>query len=183
MTKPRPGFIAVDRRPRRPDARRGDLRPRRSTARRRAPPDPVGAALDDADLAFVASSEARVEMRMRRAGLPRARRRGRACSSPPSRPPTGSQALLREQPRAVRRLDGWRWRRLRASSRAPSRSPSRAPTTRPPRRGACPGRAATCATTSRGARSRRAAGPRPPVRRRSRRPQDPVDLRLLHPSL
>lgn len=33
-----------------------------------SPSDPVGAALDDADQAFVAGSEARVEMRMRRAG-------------------------------------------------------------------------------------------------------------------
>ncbi|MEA2220225.1 MAG: hypothetical protein QOJ35_2851 [Solirubrobacteraceae bacterium] len=67
MSKPRPGVVAVDaglvaktiveavftRVNERPDP---------------APPDPVGAALDDPILSFVHPSEGRVEMRMRRAG-------------------------------------------------------------------------------------------------------------------
>lgn len=67
VTKPRPGLVAVD------AGLVGQTLVEAVFTRVQerpapTPPDPVGAALDDPDLALIAGSEARLEMRLRRAG-------------------------------------------------------------------------------------------------------------------
>lgn len=67
MSKPKSGYVAVD------SGLVGQTLVEQVLARVQGrpeptPPDPVGSALDDPELAFVANSEARVEMKMRRAG-------------------------------------------------------------------------------------------------------------------
>lgn len=95
MTKPPPGFIAVD------PGLVGQTLVQAIYDRvldRKAPnpSDPIGAALDDADQAFVAGSEARVEMRMRRAGY-LARAVEVDMFEPAKQGAAWLQALVREQ--------------------------------------------------------------------------------------